>query len=63
MQPLVCPICTRWELRPVFQEITIQLQVGGEEKSVAGVLGYQCMQYGHIFFVRQADIETEVLRS
>ena len=59
MTPIMCPICTRSTLEPVLQEFTIRAQLDDQERVVGGLLAYRCGEFGHIFFVRKADVEAQ----
>jgi hypothetical protein len=56
MIPILCPICTRSSLEPILEKVTITAQLG-EERVVGGLLGYRCTEFGHVFFIRKADVE------
>ena len=58
MTPVLCPICTRSTLEQLFQPVKIKAEIDGE-RIVGGVLAYQCTEFGHVFFVRTADVEAE----
>jgi hypothetical protein len=58
MTPVLCPICTRSTLEPIFEEVKIKVQTHGE-RIVGGLLTYRCTEFGHRFFVRKVDVEAE----
>jgi hypothetical protein len=58
MTPVLCPICIRSGLEPILQEVTINAGINGEQM-VGGLVGFRCLELGHIFFVRRADVEAE----
>ena len=58
MTPILCPICTRSSLEPILQEVTIKAHVDGDNRVVGGVLAYRCTEFGHVFFIRRADVES-----
>jgi hypothetical protein len=58
MTPVLCPICTRSTLESIFQEVKIKVEIDGVRK-VGGLLAFRCSEFGHIFFVRTADVEAE----
>jgi hypothetical protein len=62
MTPVLCPICTRSTLEPIFEEVKIKEQMDGE-RIVGGLLAYRCTQFGHLFFVRKADVKAESKRA
>jgi hypothetical protein len=39
----------------LLQTVTILARVNGEG-TVGGVLAYRCLEHGHIFFLREADV-------
>jgi hypothetical protein len=55
---VLCPVCIRSGLEPILQEITIKAEIDGE-RVVGGLLGFRCLDLGHVFFVRRADVEAE----
>ena len=57
MTPILCPICTRSKLEPILQEVTIKAQLGADDRTVGGLLAYRCTEFGHVFFIRKADVE------
>jgi hypothetical protein len=58
MTPALCPICARSTLEPILEQINIQAQIDGD-RNVGGLLAYKCTEFGHLFFVRKADVEAE----
>lgn len=58
MTPVLCPVCIRSGLEPILQEVTIKAEIDGE-RMVGGLVGFRCLDLGHIFFVRRADVEAE----
>jgi hypothetical protein len=40
MIPIVCPLCTRSSLQPLFQEVKITAQINGE-REVGGLLAHK----------------------
>jgi hypothetical protein len=58
MTPVLCPVCIRSGLEPILQEVTIKAEIDGE-RMVGGLLGFRCIDLGHVFFVRRADVEAE----
>ena len=39
----------------LLQTVTILARVNGES-TIGGVLAYRCLEHGHIFFLREADV-------
>ena len=58
MTPVLCPICTRSSLEPIFQEVKIKVEMDSQ-RIVGGLLAYRCTEFGHLFFVPTADVEAE----
>lgn len=58
MTPVLCPICTRSNLEPLFQEFTIKAEINGE-RQVGGLVAYRCLEFSHVFFVRKVDMEAD----
>ena len=58
MTPALCPICARSILEPILEQIKIQAQIDGE-RNVGALLAFKCTEFGHLFFVRKADVEAE----
>lgn len=56
MTPALCPICTRSSLEPILEQIKIQAKIDGD-RNVGALLAYKCIEFGHLFFVREADLE------
>ena len=59
MTPILCPICTRSTLEPIFREVTIKTQIGDGERKVDGLLAYKRTEFSDIFFVRKVDVEVD----
>jgi len=55
MEPILCPLCTRSTLERLLQTVTILARVNGES-TIGGALAYRCLEHGHIFFLREADV-------
>lgn len=56
MQPMACPICELKTIERVFENVTLSAKINGD-RTVGGIVAYRCTIYGHIFFVRAADVE------
>ena len=61
MEPIVCPLCLRNMLENLASDV--KLIVDGELRRPEGLLSYRCTEYGHVFFVRESDVEREVSTS
>jgi hypothetical protein len=62
-QPVKCPVCGNTAIEPVLQKITVKAYSEEFQGVVGGLRTYRCMGEGHIFFVRQADLEDESAQS
>ena len=60
MPPVLCPICIRSGLEAILQEVAIKAEINGE-RVVGGLVGFRCLELGHIFFVRRSDVEAETM--
>ena len=58
MTPILCPVCTRSTLEPILQKVILKAKIH-DEHIVGGLLAYRCTEFGHVFFVRKADMEAE----
>ena len=58
MTPVLCPICTRSSLEPIFEQFTVKAEAEGEHK-VGGLVAHKCTEFGHISFVRKSDVEAD----
>lgn len=56
MEPIVCPLCMRSGLKKIFQDHSITLNID-HETTVGGMIAYSCGEFGHVFLVRQFDVE------
>ena len=55
-----CPVCYCFEVNRLLNDVRITAEVDGTLRSIGGLLLFICQQ-GHIFFVRQTDVETASL--
>jgi hypothetical protein len=56
-EPQTCPICDhRVPVEQVLPDIPVTAKVDGSVE-VAGLRTYHCLAEGHIFFVRETDLE------
>jgi hypothetical protein len=56
MEPILCPLCTRYSLERLFDQVRLTARIGGESL-VSGILAFRCTENSHVFFVRQMDVE------
>ncbi len=54
---LSCPICGRSEIEPVLKEVTVTAMYDDFEGDIGALVVLRCVYFGHIFFVRKADME------
>lgn len=61
MEPLAlrgkCPICGQGPLRPLPMDYTLTVTKRSGPQHVGGLLVYQCVIEGHVFFVMAKDAE------
>lgn len=61
MEPLElrgnCPICGQGPLRPLPMDYSLTVTKRDGPHQVGGLLVYQCMKEGHVFFVMAKDAE------
>lgn len=55
-QVLACPICKLQTIERLLPDVQISARIDGE-RVVGGVAAYRCLTNGHIFFVREANLE------
>jgi hypothetical protein len=58
--PCACPICGSVMVQPVLERFTMTVQTV-REPTAAGLAAFCCLTYGHIFFVRHADLESRLV--
>lgn len=56
--PEACPICLHEPVERLLDEFKLTAAIGNHVSVVGGLLAYRCVPKGHIFFLRQYDIET-----
>jgi hypothetical protein len=56
VEPLSCPICNLLKLRRLLEEFKITASNGNGDSPVGGLLAYQCLANGHVFFVCVNDV-------
>jgi hypothetical protein len=54
---LNCPICGHSEIEPVLKEVTVTAMYEDFEGDIGALIVLRCLDFGHIFFVRKADME------
>jgi len=59
---LSCPICHRTNIRPLFEDLGISIDVHGKLKKIGGLSTFMCTVENHIFFVRTSDLTPEYTR-
>ena len=57
MQPMACPLCLRTTVELLSSNVKIT--VANEAREANGLLSCRCTEYGHVFFVRQSDLDSE----
>ena len=55
-----CPICGQGPLRSLPMDYRIQVIKTNIPQQVGGLLVYQCVKEGHVFFVMAKDAEENV---
>jgi hypothetical protein len=50
-----CPICRAFPAQPALEEYTVTVK-SKNENELGGLCVYQCT-YGHVFFIREADLQ------
>jgi hypothetical protein len=58
-------VCGKNAIEPVLEKITVKAQYDDFQGDIGGLRVYRCTELGHIFFVRNADLEgdTQTLAS
>jgi len=52
-----CPLCGKSEVEPVLDKITVTAAYDDFAGPIGALVVLRCKEEGHIFFVRQADIQ------
>lgn len=52
-----CPICGRSEIEPVLDKISVTASYDDFTGPIGALIVLRCKEEGHIFFVRQADVQ------
>ncbi len=58
MRPLSCPICGKTPVEAVLDQVAIHAIVNKQNTQVGGLKAFQCWGEGHIFFVRETDLQS-----
>jgi hypothetical protein len=62
-EPRTCPICDHGlPVERVLRDIPVTAKVDDNIVEVAGLRTYHCSTEGHIFFVRESDLEKPEMR-
>ena len=52
-----CPLCGESELEPVLDKVTVTATYDDFQGPIGALMVLRCKVNGHIFFVRQADVQ------
>ncbi len=52
-----CPLCGGAEIEPVLDKITVTAAYNDFKGPIGALIILRCKEEGHIFFVRQADVQ------
>ena len=56
--PHSCPLCQQTTLERILGDVEMAAKIKGDGEDAAnGIVAYRCTLNGHIFFVRQDDID------
>ena len=58
--PGKCPICGNGPLRALPVGYKMFVEKSHQREPIGGLLAYQCVQNGHVFFVRASDLDDEI---
>ena len=61
MNNLICPICHDDSVEELLSDFNFTAASNSDILSVSGITAYRCDVAGHIFFVRETDVETNCL--
>lgn len=61
--PLKCPVCGERSVEPILENVKIVAKYDGFAGDIGGLKVYRCTEWGHIFFVRTADLQGEVTKT
>lgn len=63
LQPLKCPVCGEQSVEPILENVKVVAKYDGFAGDIGGLNIYRCTEWGHIFFVRTADLQREVVET
>ncbi|HET6934765.1 MAG TPA: hypothetical protein VFI72_08000 [Candidatus Angelobacter sp.] len=52
-----CPVCGRTDIEPVLKDVKVTAMYEDFEGDIGALAVLRCLDFGHIFFVRKADME------
>ena len=52
-----CPVCGETQIEPVLENVTVTATYDEFAGPIGALTVLRCQVYGHIFFVRQADLQ------
>jgi hypothetical protein len=55
-----CPICGKGPLRQLSVGYNMFVEKAGKKQTIGGLLAFQCVEEGHVFFVRASDLEEDI---
>ncbi|MFL6439731.1 MAG: hypothetical protein ACJ71Q_19320 [Terriglobales bacterium] len=60
LRPGKCPICGGEPLRQLPVGYKMFVEKFHQKEPIGGLLAYQCVEKGHVFFVRASDLEEDI---
>lgn len=57
VRPLKCPICGKSSIEPVLETVKVVAAYERFQGEIGGLKVYRCTVEGHIFFVRNTDLQ------
>jgi len=61
--PLKCPVCGEQSVERILESGKVIANYDCFAGDIGGLNIYRCMESGHIFFVRTADLQREVVET
>jgi len=58
--PGKCPICGKGPLRQLPTGYKVFVEKSNQKHPIGGLLAFQCVVEGHVFFVRASDLEEDI---
>jgi hypothetical protein len=55
-----CPICGKGPLRSLPIGYKMFVEKAHQKEAIGGLLAFQCVQEGHVFFVRASDLDEDI---